>query len=86
MKEMTRREFCKESATVAIAIAAFPDIAFGQSKRGGTKPFVKWAGGKGQLLGQLEALLPHDFSTRKDLVYVEPFVGGGAMLFNILAA
>ena len=49
------------------------------------KPFVKWAGGKGQLLDQLEALLPHDFPTRKDLVYVEPFVGGGAMLFHMLA-
>lgn len=85
MKKMTRREFCKESATAAIAMAAFPAIAFGQSKRSGIKPFVKWAGGKGQLLDQLEALLPHDFPTRRDLVYVEPFVGGGAMLFHMLA-
>ncbi len=48
------------------------------------KPFIKWAGGKGQLLTQLEALLPKDFGTRKNLVYVEPFVGGAAMLFYVL--
>lgn len=49
------------------------------------KPFVKWAGGKGQLLEQLDALLPTDFATAKDLLYAEPFVGGGAMLFHVLA-
>lgn len=49
------------------------------------KPFVKWAGGKGQLLEQLEALLPGDIADREGLVYVEPFVGGGAMLFHMLA-
>ena len=49
------------------------------------KPFVKWAGGKGQLLEQLDLLLPEDFAQREDLIYVEPFVGGGAMLFHVLA-
>ena len=49
------------------------------------KPFVKWAGGKGQLLEQLDRLLPSDLAKRKGLVYVEPFVGGGAMLFHMLA-
>ena len=49
------------------------------------RPFVKWAGGKGQLLEQLDTLLPNDFAQREDLVYVEPFVGGGAMLFHVLA-
>ena len=48
------------------------------------KPFIKWAGGKGQLLSQLEALLPADFNNWKDVTYVEPFVGGGAMLFHML--
>lgn len=48
------------------------------------KPFVKWAGGKTQLLGQLRESLPVDFSERQGLVYVEPFVGGGAVLFWIL--
>lgn len=48
------------------------------------KPFLKWAGGKGQLLEQLDLLLPKDFSHRKELVYIEPFVGGAAMLFYVL--
>ena len=49
------------------------------------KPFIKWAGGKGQLLDQLSDLLPENLKDRKDLVYVEPFVGGGAMLFYMLS-
>lgn len=48
------------------------------------KPFIKWVGGKSQLIEQLEALLPADFSERKDITYIEPFVGGGAMLFYML--
>lgn len=48
------------------------------------KPFVKWVGGKGQLVEQLEALLPSDFSSRQNLTYIEPFIGGGAMLFYML--
>lgn len=48
------------------------------------KPFIKWAGGKGQLLEQLECLLPANFSAWTEVTYVEPFVGGGAMLFHML--
>ena len=48
------------------------------------KPFIKWVGGKGQLLEQLEALLPADFDNWDNATYIEPFVGGGAMLFNML--
>lgn len=48
------------------------------------RPFVKWAGGKGNLLQKLEALLPTDFDDLKDVTYIEPFVGGGAMLFHML--
>lgn len=48
------------------------------------KPFIKWVGGKGQLLEQLDAQLPADFSTWEDVTYIEPFVGGGAMLFYML--
>ncbi len=47
------------------------------------KPFVKWVGGKGQLLSQLEALLPRELSD-VNFTYIEPFVGGGAMLFFML--
>lgn len=49
------------------------------------KPFVKWAGGKGHLLGQLQLLLPDSFEAMENMTYVEPFVGGGAMLFFILS-
>lgn len=48
------------------------------------KPFIKWVGGKTQLIAEVERLLPKDFSERKELTYIEPFVGGGAVLFWIL--
>ena len=48
------------------------------------KPFIKWAGGKGKLISQLEPLLPIGFSEQEDVCYIEPFVGGGAMLFHML--
>lgn len=48
------------------------------------KPFIKWVGGKGQLLTQLEAQLPASFNLLNDVTYIEPFVGGGAMLFHML--
>ncbi|MBR4155995.1 MAG: DNA adenine methylase [Bacteroidales bacterium] len=48
------------------------------------KPFIKWVGGKSQLIEQLEALLPADFAERENVTYIEPFVGGGAMLFYML--
>ena len=48
------------------------------------KPFVKWVGGKTQLLGEVEKSLPGNFASIRDAVYVEPFVGGGAVLFWIL--
>lgn len=47
------------------------------------KPFLKWAGGKGQLLPQLDSLLPNGLEER-EFTYIEPFVGGGAMLFHML--
>ena len=48
------------------------------------KPFIKWVGGKGQLLEQLDAQLPANFENWNDVTYIEPFVGGGAMLFYML--
>ncbi len=47
------------------------------------KPFIKWVGGKTQLLDTIEANLPADFAQRVD-TYIEPFVGGGAVLFWLL--
>lgn len=48
------------------------------------KPFVKWVGGKGQLIEQLEKYIPTD-GEKVLTKYAEPFVGGGALLFNILS-
>jgi DNA adenine methylase len=47
------------------------------------KPFLKWAGGKTQLLDEIEQRLPHGLSTGEMDTYVEPFVGGGAVFFHI---
>lgn len=51
----------------------------------GAKPFIKWVGGKSQLISQLEELLPADFCKWEEATYIEPFVGGGAMLFHMLS-
>lgn len=48
------------------------------------KPFVKWVGGKTQLIEDIQKSLPADLRNKHDLTYVEPFVGGGAVLFWIL--
>lgn len=42
------------------------------------KPFVKWAGGKRQILDKLKSHVPEEYNT-----YFEPFVGGGALLFDL---
>lgn len=47
------------------------------------KPFLKWAGGKGQLLKEIEHYYP--FAKGDFTKYAEPFVGGGAVLFDILS-
>jgi DNA adenine methylase len=47
------------------------------------KPFLKWAGGKTQLLNEIEKRLPKGISTGQITSYVEPFVGGGAVFFYI---
>ena len=47
------------------------------------KPFLKWAGGKSQLLKEIEQYYP--FDNTKITKYAEPFVGGGAVLFDVLS-
>lgn len=48
------------------------------------KPFIKWAGGKTQLLPEISRKIPSDFSGKRTITYIEPFVGGGAVLFWML--
>jgi DNA adenine methylase len=45
---------------------------------GNASPFLKWAGGKTQLLPTLLSYIPARFNT-----YIEPFVGGGALFFAL---
>ena len=42
------------------------------------KPFVKWAGGKRQIIDKLKEYVPDEYDT-----YYEPFIGGGALLFEL---
>lgn len=48
------------------------------------RPFVKWAGGKGSLIPQLNNFSPYELKNGIIERYIEPFVGGGAVLIDIL--
>ena len=50
----------------------------------GAQPFIRWQGAKNQYLHILSQALPADFPSPPDVTYIEPFVGGGAMLFHML--
>jgi DNA adenine methylase len=47
------------------------------------KPFLKWAGGKTQLISDIEKAMPRELINSK-FTYIEPFVGSGAILFWML--
>ena len=47
------------------------------------KPFLKWAGGKTQLISEIERLMPLEIKNNK-FTYIEPFVGSGAVMFWII--
>lgn len=51
---------------------------FKQLTKKSTRPFLKWVGGKTQLLDELKKYIPKNFNK-----YIEPFVGGGALLFDL---
>ena len=46
------------------------------------KPFLKWAGGKRQMIPAIEKRLPEDIEQLE--TYIEPFIGGGALMFHLL--
>lgn len=52
--------------------------------KGIAKPFLKWAGGKGQLINTFDEMFPNELKEGKIKTYIEPFVGGGAVLFHVL--
>ncbi|MDY4655650.1 MAG: DNA adenine methylase [Eubacteriales bacterium] len=59
-------------------------VRYKKSKSVTLKPFVKWVGGKSQLVEQIEKMLPTD-GERLLTKYAEPMVGGGALFFSILS-
>ncbi len=48
------------------------------------KPFVKWLGGKSQLLRMLNKYFPEELKNGEIKKYYEPFLGGGAVFFDIM--
>lgn len=48
------------------------------------RPFIKWAGGKGSLLSQISKFYPIELINGEIDTYIEPFIGGGAVLIDIL--
>ncbi len=54
------------------------NVVFKELTKKSTRPFLKWVGGKTQLLDELKKYIPKNFNK-----YIEPFVGGGALLFDL---
>lgn len=48
------------------------------------KPFLKWAGGKGQLISMFRDFYPVELKTGEIKNYYEPFIGGGAVFFDVV--
>lgn len=88
---------CKENRITGIAMlgnmwiipidAQKPNDArsarYRETEKKTARPFLKWAGGKSQLLKEIEHYYP--FADGSITKYAEPFVGGGAVLFDILS-
>ena len=50
------------------------------------KPFMKWLGGKRQLIPEIEKRLPEHIKISKKIdSYFEPFIGGGALFFYLMS-
>jgi DNA adenine methylase len=71
----------------ASSVEERPSVKVSSSaKNSSIRPFLKWAGGKGQLLEQMSNFLPRELIDGSIKRYVEPFIGGGAMFFFIASA
>jgi len=71
----------KESIMADVRFATIPSD---KKKKTDAKPFLKWAGGKRQLLNQFEKLYPASLKAGESVNYYEPFVGGGAVFFDVM--
>lgn len=60
----------------------FADDFFNQYED--AKPFLKWAGGKTQLIPEIINVIPKSLLSNNNITYIEPFVGSGAVLFDFM--
>lgn len=77
---MTEEKVLPKQTVNEIAVPYSPSASQISSE---LKPFVKWAGGKRQLLSTFRQFYPAELGTSLTK-YAEPFVGGGAVLFDVL--
>lgn len=76
--------FGDETSTTTKTNVSEGEGAFGSSKKLRAKPFIKWAGGKAQLLDEIRKRYPSELG-KTVYKYAEPFIGGGAVLFDVLS-
>ena len=69
----------KLSEALNVGVSVLMDFTSPKMVTSPPKPFVKWAGGKTQIMAELQRQIPKQFNR-----YYEPFVGGGALLFQLL--
>lgn len=63
------------------SISSQMELPFINNLKPTAKPFLKWAGGKGQLIDQIERTLPMELYNGHITKYAEPFIGSGALFF-----
>ena len=68
-----------QNFVLQIPMEVLPKIVYSNFMQSIAHPFVKWAGGKSQLLPEIRTKYPQTV-----IKYCEPFVGGGAVLFDVL--
>lgn len=61
-----------------------PDLDNKYKQQTNAKPFLKWAGGKGQLLDKFLDFYPEELKNGVITRYYEPFIGGGAVFFDVV--